>query len=80
MPGWTLALDFAIKPGLFDFLRPLMREIVKEGGRFYLTKDALMDGAIFRDSYPDFPKWYEIRRKLDPRGVMSSDMSRRLGI
>ena len=80
IPGWTLALDFPIKPGLFDFLRPLMREVVKEGGRFYLTKDALMDPSVFRDSYPDFPKWYEIRRRLDPDGVLSSNLARRLGM
>jgi len=80
MPGWTLALDFPIKPGLFDFLKPLMRDIVAQGGRFYLTKDALMDGEIFRASYPDFPKWYEIRRRLDPEGVLSSNLARRLGM
>lgn len=80
MPGWTLALDFPIKPGLFDFLRPLMKYVVDNGGRFYLTKDALMDPSVFRASYPDFPKWYEIRRRLDPDGVMSSNLARRLGM
>ncbi len=80
IPGWTLALDFPIKSGLFEFLKPLMAEIVRKGGRFYLTKDALMDSGIFRDSYPDFPKWYELRRKADPEGILSSDLARRLGM
>ena len=80
IPGWTLALDFPIKSGLFDFLRPLMEYIVDNGGRFYLTKDALMDASIFRASYPDFPKWYEIRRRLDPERILSSNLARRLGM
>ncbi|NPB02816.1 MAG: FAD-binding oxidoreductase [Thermotogae bacterium] len=80
IPGWTLALDFPIKSGLFDFLKPLMREIVDRGGRFYLTKDALMDEGLFKASYPGFPRWYELRRSVDQDGILSSDLAKRLGM
>ena len=40
--GYSLALDFPIRPGLLEFLDELDRIVIYCGGRLYLTKDARM--------------------------------------
>lgn len=53
MEGYTLALDFPIKKGLFDFLNELDKEVLKYGGRLYLSKDARMSRDFFKESYKE---------------------------
>ena len=42
MEGYTLAMDFPIREGLFEFLDELDEIVLKHGGRNYLSKDARM--------------------------------------
>ncbi len=79
-PGWTMALDIAVRPGLFELLDELDELIIAKKGRIYLAKDYRMKPETFRSLYPDYPKWLEIKRKVDPDCRFSSDLSRRLKI
>ena len=79
-PGWTLAMDIAIRKGLMELLDELDEIVVKNGGRIYLAKDVRMKPETFRKLYPEYPTWLEVKRRVDPHGRFSSDQSRRLEI
>lgn len=72
--GVTLALDFPDRGdatlALFSRLDAIVREA---GGAIYPAKDARMDGAMFRRS---FPQWNEFASLIDPR--FGSDLWRRV--
>jgi FAD/FMN-containing dehydrogenase len=78
MPGYTLALDFTVADGLFEFLDTLDQMVLKRGGRVYLAKDARLRPEVFRAMYPSFAKWREVKAALDPEWRFSSSLSRRL--
>jgi len=48
MEGYTLALDFPLRKGLFEFLDELDKIVLGYGGRLYLSKDSRMKPEIFR--------------------------------
>jgi len=77
-PGYTLALDMPVTPGVLEFLDELDTVVLRHGGRVYLAKDARLAPATFRAMYPDWPRWAEVRARVDPHGVLASAMSRRL--
>jgi decaprenylphospho-beta-D-ribofuranose 2-oxidase len=78
-PGWTLALDFpAATGGLGTLLDRLDEEVAVAGGRVYLAKDSRMRAEIVPTMYPRLGEWREVQARLDPGGVMQSDLSRRL--
>jgi decaprenylphospho-beta-D-ribofuranose 2-oxidase len=79
MAGWTLALDFpAATPGLGELLDGFDALVAEAGGRVYLAKDARMRPDALRAMYPRLGEWQAVRERLDPRGVMRSDLARRL--
>lgn len=80
MEGYTLALDFAVRPGLFSFLDRLDQMVLAYGGRLYLTKDARMSAETFRRSYPTAERFLEIVRAVNPSGKLRSLQSERVGI
>lgn len=77
-PGYTLALDIPNRSGLEEFTRELDRILLDHGGRLYLAKDALTDADTFAAMYPNLGAFREMRRALDPEGILRSSMSRRL--
>jgi decaprenylphospho-beta-D-ribofuranose 2-oxidase len=80
-PGWTLAADVpAAIDGLLPALDGLDQEVAAAGGRLYLAKDARQSATMLQRTYPRLEEWRRQRLRLDPRGVFSSDMSRRLGL
>lgn len=80
MPGWTLALDMAHKPGLDALLGEVDERVAAWGGRRYLAKDAGMTRTAFDAMYPGAGAFRELRRRIDPEGRMQSSLSRRLGL
>lgn len=80
MRGFTLALDFPVKEGLFEFLDELDRVVLNYGGRIYLTKDARMKAEILHRSYPRLNEFLEIVKKINPQHKFSSLQSKRLNL
>lgn len=78
MNGYTLALDFPIRPGLFQFLDELDAVVADNGGRIYLSKDARMKKEIFWRTYPHAREFQEILKKYDPDNRFNSHLAQRL--
>jgi decaprenylphospho-beta-D-ribofuranose 2-oxidase len=79
--GWTVAVDLAAgAPGLGGLLDRLDEEVAGSGGRVYLAKDSRLQPHHLEAMYPSLPSWRETRAVLDPRGVFTSDLGRRLGL
>ena len=50
------------------------------GGRIYLTKDAMMQEATFKATYPKWEEFESVREKYGAIGKFSSAQSKRLGL
>ena len=46
----------------------------------YLAKDSRMRPEVFAAMYPRLDEWRRVQARVDPGGVLHSDMSRRLGL
>lgn len=78
MEGYTLALDFPMKPGLLVFLDELDKLVADFGGRIYLSKDARMKKELFWMTYPNALTFNDIIKKYDPENRFVSNLSKRL--
>jgi decaprenylphospho-beta-D-ribofuranose 2-oxidase len=81
MEGWTLALALPLgTPGLPELLDELDALVTDAGGRVYLSKDARLRPELVGTMYPRLAEWQAVQAHLDPVGVVSSDLARRLGL
>ena len=80
LEGYTLAMDFRMQQELFPLLDELDRLVLDHGGRLYLTKDVRMGPQVFRQGYPKWEKFVELREKMGLTRKFNSLQSRRLGI
>lgn len=78
--GYTLAIDFPVSKQLLEFTPRLDAKVLAAGGRLYLGKDALLNETMFKQMYPQYQQWIDIKKKYDPNGEFSSNISRRLGL
>jgi decaprenylphospho-beta-D-ribofuranose 2-oxidase len=81
LEGWTLAADLpAGAPGLRAALDELDQVAAGCGGRVYLTKDARLRRETMAAMYPELDRFNAQRARVDPEGVLRSDLARRLGL
>ena len=78
--GYTLALDFPVRKGLFEFLDELDKVVLDYGGRLYLSKDARMKSDIFWKGYSNANRFSEIVKKYNPDFKFNSVQANRLSI
>jgi decaprenylphospho-beta-D-ribofuranose 2-oxidase len=79
LPGWTLAIDIPARAsGLHRALAAADEVVADAGGRVYLAKDARLGSATLAAMYPALERFQALRGQVDPEGVLSSDMARRL--
>jgi len=81
LEGWTLAVDIpSSATGLEAALEELDAILAGCGGRVYLTKDSRLPRQALAAMYPDLPRFLAERERIDPDGVLRSDLARRLGL
>jgi len=81
LEGWTLAADLpAGAPGLRATLDELDEVVAGCGGRVYLTKDARLRPEAMTTMYPELDRFHAQRSKVDPDGVLRSELGLRLGL
>jgi decaprenylphospho-beta-D-ribofuranose 2-oxidase len=78
--GYTLAIDFPIRQGTVALLRRLDAMVLAAGGRVYLGKDSYVEPEMFRAMYPEVASFLALKAKLDPGGVFTSNLARRVGL
>ena len=75
-----MALDFKANPAVFNLLNELDKMVLNQGGRVYLAKDARMSEATFKEAYPRWQEFEEVRAKYKAIGKFASIQSHRLGL
>ena len=78
--GYTLALDFRLNETTMQTVSRLEAMTLDMAGRLYLTKDAVMQEATFKATYPNWKKFEAVREKYGAIGKFSSAQSKRLGL
>ena len=78
--GYTLALDFKLTASAITTLHRLEEIVVGMGGRVYLTKDAVMQEANFKATYPKWEAFETVRERYGAIDKFSSAQSKRLGL
>lgn len=78
MEGFTLAVDIPLHSTLFPFLNRLDELLLSFKGRVYLAKDARLSPYAFRQMYPRWAEWKQMKDQLDPQGLFWSDLAQRL--
>lgn len=76
--GYTLALDFPVRNGLFEFLDELDKIVLRYGGRLYMSKDARMKPEVMVRGYPRLEEFKSIVKQYNPNGKIRSLQSERL--
>ncbi len=79
--GYSLALDFSARdlPKLNSLAREMTARVLDSGGKFYLAKDLLLQADELARAYGDrLARFSAIKQQLDPEGLLTSDLAKRL--
>jgi FAD/FMN-containing dehydrogenase len=88
LDGYSLAMDFAVgtdptaRAALWALCRELADVVLAAGGRFYYAKDATLEASAFGRIHgaDAVERFRALKQRLDPAGVLQTDLSRRLGV
>ena len=78
MEGYTLAVDFPNRGAAERVLKELETKVQAAGGRIYLAKDSVADGATIRAMYSELSLWQTETAKIDPEKAYETDLVQRL--
>jgi len=82
--GYSLNFEFHPKASnevaSRDAVDRLIDATVKYGGKIHLAKDQVLRPDQFIRVYPRYTELLEIKKRLDPEGLFTSDLARRVGI
>jgi decaprenylphospho-beta-D-ribofuranose 2-oxidase len=84
LDGYSFAMDFPVtadgRDELLAHCRAMDDVVLDAGGRFYFAKDQTATPEALRRAYPALEEFRAWKRKLDPAGVLTSDLAVRLGL
>jgi decaprenylphospho-beta-D-ribofuranose 2-oxidase len=84
--GYSLALDFKVTRRNWARLRELCHRmndlVLAAGGRFYFAKDSTLRPSDVRAYMGEeaLAKYRSFKEKLDPEGLLTSELARRLDL
>jgi len=84
LDGYSLAMDFAVrtqhKEALWTLCRNMADIVLRNGGRFYYAKDAVLEAPSFERIHgvAAVERFRALKDRLDPTNALSTDLSRRL--
>jgi decaprenylphospho-beta-D-ribofuranose 2-oxidase len=58
----------------------IIDSVARFGGRIHLTKDQVMTPEQFPRIYPRYQELLEVKSRLDPEGIFTSDLAKRVGL
>lgn len=86
LDGWSMAMDFAVPDSRRDrvlrMTEKLTDRVLAAGGKFYFAKDAVLRPEHIAQAYgaETLQKFAAIKQRLDPQGVLRTDLARRVGL
>jgi len=82
--GYSLALDFAVRPekqgGLLSLAAEMDRMVLSAGGRFYFAKDSALHRSAATEALgaERVGKFFALKQENDPDNLLQTNLSRRL--
>jgi decaprenylphospho-beta-D-ribofuranose 2-oxidase len=58
----------------------IIEATVKRGGKIHLAKDQVLRPDQFVQVFPRYSELLDVKKRLDPEGLFTSDLARRVGI
>jgi decaprenylphospho-beta-D-ribofuranose 2-oxidase len=84
LDGWSLAMDFRVtdanRAALWALTGQLTERVLAAGGKFYFAKDAVLSADQVERAYGKerLAAFRKLKSELDPKGLLETDLSRRL--
>lgn len=80
--GYSIGVDVQLRGRPIHEVEAFATEIFNftesHGGKVYLAKDEMLDKRTFRRMYPRVDDFMVLKRAIDPKGLLASDLYRRL--